>query len=117
MWGSEAPVIYWRDESIAEAMTWSDQLRPDRDEFFGGNAQRLLFDRTLPPLGKLELPFDPLDLTVVRPAAMWAHGLDLDAALCGRLVHGWFAWGGSKRGPLREYLESVLGDALPTITS
>ena len=118
MWGSEAPVLYWRDESLADAIGWVERFNPtdeQRTAFLGGTAQRVLFDRPRPAAGDLVLPADPFDLTVVRPAAMWPHGLDLDDALAGRLVHAWLTQPGTQRGTLGKYLAGLLDAALPAV--
>jgi Amidohydrolase len=116
MWGSEAPVLYWRDESLADATGWIERFNPtdrQRAAFLGGTARRVLFDRPRPAAGDLVLPADPLDLTVVRPAAMWPHGLDLDDVLAGRLVHAWLDHRGMQCGTLGQYLADLLDAALP----
>lgn len=53
MWGSEYPVLYWRDESIPQAADWIRELLPDistdqYQAFVHGNAQRLFFDEPAP---------------------------------------------------------------------
>jgi hypothetical protein len=117
MWGSEAPVLYWRDESFADAVGWIERFHPtesQRAAFLGATAQRVLFDRPRPAVADLVLPADSHELTVVRPAAMWPHGLDLDAALAGRLVHAWLNQPhGTPPGPLGQYLAGLLDAALP----
>lgn len=118
-WGSEAPVLHWRDEPTAAALGWIGPLLPgpaEREAFYAGNARRLIFGRAVVPASPdrpPRLPFDPRDHAVCQPSPTWPHGLALDTALTGRLVHGWLAWGGEKRGPLRHYLEDVLREALP----
>ncbi|HEV3380889.1 MAG TPA: amidohydrolase family protein [Trebonia sp.] len=119
VWGSEAPVLHWRDEPTAAALGWIGALRPgpaEREAFRTANARRLIFGRPVVPAGAgrpLRLPFDPWDHEVRQPSPAWPHGLSLDTALTARLVHGWLAWGGEKRGPLRRYLEDVLHESLP----
>jgi hypothetical protein len=112
MWGSEAPVLYWRDESLADAAGWIERFNPtdgQRASFLGGTARRVLFDRPRPAAAGLVLPADPLELTVTRPAAMWPRGLDLDAALAGRLVHAWLSQPpGARCGTLGQYVASLL---------
>jgi amidohydrolase family protein len=61
MWGSEYPVLYWRNERIDEAIRWIDALGvalspTDRGKFLGGNAQRLFFDAPAPPAAGIETP-------------------------------------------------------------
>jgi hypothetical protein len=64
MWGSECPVLYWRNETIPSCQNWlSDLLGSENLKgFLGENAQREIFDRTrtIPAFdyGGLELPMD-----------------------------------------------------------
>ncbi len=57
MWGSEHPVLYWRNEGIDTAMAWLDTLgvtgeAGERERFMYGNAERLLFADSPPPAGE-----------------------------------------------------------------
>jgi hypothetical protein len=118
LWGSEAPVLHWRDEPVDTALRWITAFGPgpaEREAFYAGNARRLIFGRPVAPAEDrpLRLPFDPWDYADVKPSPAWPNGLPLDSELTGRLVHGWMAWGGPKRGLLRDYLQDVLREALP----
>jgi hypothetical protein len=111
LWGSEAPVLYWRDESLASAMSWIDRFAPteiERAQFLGGNLHRLVQSRPQRPTSSLDLDFDPMDFRIVRPSHMWPNGLHIDDALGGRLVHEWLAWGGGERGTLGEFAAELL---------
>jgi predicted TIM-barrel fold metal-dependent hydrolase len=115
MWGSEAPVLYWRNETVESAIAWVDALRPTPDQrarFFSGNAAALYFARPVES-APLSMPFEPRERVRVIPATMWANALPIDQALAGRLVAAWLAAGGE--GTLGQYLERVLDQALPKI--
>jgi len=61
MWGSEHPVLHWRDETIARCLSWVTDAGVDAsdDEFaayFGGNAERLFFAEPPPAARGVELP-------------------------------------------------------------
>ena len=115
MWGSEVPILFWRNETIADALAWVDRLAPTKDErdgFLQGNAARLYF-ADKPSVAPLALPFDPLDRTREIPAGMWARSLPISQSIAGRLVHEWLASGGA--GTLGQYLKSVLDRALPAL--
>lgn len=117
LWGSEAPVLIWRDAPVADTPKWIERFSPtpaQREAFFTGNAERLIFSRQ-PEIRPLDLPFDPRALEIERDAPMWPFGLPVDTRLCGRLVEGWIAWGGERRGPLRLYLAQILEQALPEL--
>jgi predicted TIM-barrel fold metal-dependent hydrolase len=116
VWGTEAPVLYWRDEPVEPTPRWIDRFSPDpaqREAFFTGNAERFIFSRPAAPATPLRLPFDPFAHEVKRSVPMWPFGLPMDNGLPGRLIDGWMAWGGEERGPLSTYLGDVLDAALP----
>jgi len=58
MWGSEFPVLYWRDEQVKDAQSWLDELLADkvssemRDAYLQGNAQRIFFEKPAPAIEK-----------------------------------------------------------------
>lgn len=112
MWGSEAPVLFWRNETVAAALAWIDGMAPtpgERAGFLGGNAGRIYFERAL-IVGPLALPFAPWDRARRIPAGLWANGLPVDQALAGRLVHAWRASGG--HFTLGQYAQDLLNHAL-----
>jgi hypothetical protein len=118
LWGSEAPVLHWRDEPIADALRWAESFAPDAEQaadFYSGNAQRLIFDRPRREIAELSLPFDPREFEVDKPSPTWPFGLPMGNALTARLLHGWLGWGGARRGPLSAYLDEVLAGALPEV--
>jgi hypothetical protein len=111
LWGSEAPVLYWRDDSVGNALSWFDKYQldePTSSAFFGGNADRLVFGRPVADPSPLALPFDPWKLDLHNLVPTWPFGLPMATELVGPLVHGWMEWGGTDRGPLREYLGEIL---------
>ena len=113
LWGSETPVLFWRDETLAEALAWVDRLRPspqERAAFFSGNARRVYFSRPV-HASPLELPFDPFERRQEIPAQLFASGLRVDQRIAGRLTHAWASSGG--KGSLGAYLERLLDDVLP----
>jgi predicted TIM-barrel fold metal-dependent hydrolase len=117
LWGSETPILFWRNETMASALRWCDRLAPtdaERRAFFSGNAERLYFSKDV-RLDALQLPFDPQQRTVIRPAGMWPTGLPLDQRLAGRLVHAWLQLAPAERGTLQDYLETVLDRCLPPL--
>lgn len=113
MWGAEAPVLFWRNETVAGALSWIDVLAPgaaERDAFLGGNAERIYFSRPHHPR-PLALPFDPWLYLNEIPAGMWANGLPVRQDVAGRLVQDWLNQGGA--GTLGSHLESILDRNLP----
>ncbi len=61
LWGSEHPVLYWRNEQIGQAMSWLDDLGfvlndADRRRFLHDNARRLFFDAPPPPRRQVDAP-------------------------------------------------------------
>jgi len=115
LWGAEAPLLFWRNETMPAAMAWIDFLEPTAEEraaFFGGNAERIYFARPHRP-APLALPFDPWTYINEVPAGLWANGLPVPQELAGRLVQDWLATGGE--GTLGGHLETVLQRALPKL--
>ncbi|MFO8008412.1 MAG: amidohydrolase family protein [Candidatus Brocadiia bacterium] len=93
MWGSEFPVLYWRNEQVDEARRWILELgvelpEEDKDKFFYANAQRLFFAEPAPPAEAAEVPdwveqqFNrDADVTLFRP-----RGLDVPMPQYARLL-------------------------------
>jgi predicted TIM-barrel fold metal-dependent hydrolase len=117
MWGSEAPVLFWRDESVPEALRWYDRflLRPeDRSAFLGATAARLLLARPL-ELGPLDLPFESASRQDRSAVPLFPAGQRLDPSVAGRLIHHWIATRGSARTSLGEHVERLLAQALEQV--
>jgi hypothetical protein len=116
LWGTEAPVLIWRDEPVHETPGWIERYpltAAERDAFFTGNSQRLIFDLPVAAPKPLQLPFDPFAFDPDRRVPMWPFGLSISTKLPGRLVEGWRQWGGESRGPLSHYLDEILDQTLP----
>jgi len=112
LWGSESPVLYWRNERLDTALAWIDELAPtqaQRQDFLGGNARRLFFD-TEPVVRPLDLPFDPWERSNVVRAFAFANGVDLDQHTVGGIVQAWLADG--QPGTFGEYTEQLIKQAL-----
>ncbi|MGW5366321.1 amidohydrolase family protein [Actinopolymorpha pittospori] len=115
LWGSEAPVLFWRNETVTTALSWVDQLEPTAEEraaFFGGNTRRLYFGEPVHP-ADLRMPFDVWERARPIPAGVWASGLPVEQSIAGRLVQSWLRSGG--QGTLGEYAQTVLDQALPAL--
>lgn len=115
IWGSEAPVLYWRDETIAAAAAWIDQFAPtseQRQAFFSGNAKQAVFSRAVPAPQPLVLPYEPFDYELKRLAPMWPQGFNADTDLPAALVAGWMAQGGPQKQPLSAYVSALLVEAV-----
>ncbi|WP_454857375.1 amidohydrolase family protein [Rhizobium binxianense] len=114
MWGSEAPVLYWRDETLEDALSWIEQFKPSETElaaFRFGNAERVLFGRPVRESKPLALPYDPFDFELRRPAPMWPIGFNADTRLPAQLVAAWMAEGGPKAQPLSSFASRLLIEA------
>lgn len=117
MWGSEAPVLFLRNETMAEAVAWVDGLAPtpeQRTDFFEGTARALYFGQPR-RWAPLTMPFAPSDRARSLPSVLWANGLPVEQSVAGRLLHGWLANGG--QGTLGGYLEEMLRRDLPSLPS
>lgn len=116
VWGSEVPVLYWRDERLASAQRWIERFKPDDAAcraFYAGTLRRLVFDPPARPVRALNLPYDPWALETRRKTPFASNGLDIDPTIVGRLVHGWLADGGEAKGSMAGYLERQLDRVLP----
>jgi hypothetical protein len=114
-WGSELPVPFWRDEKVANLVSWVTQFSPTREQlgdFYVGNAERAIFDRPRRPMAELRLPFDPRELEISNPAPMWPFGFPADTRLPAALVHAWMGEGGEEKLPLSEFMSNLMLEAL-----
>jgi predicted TIM-barrel fold metal-dependent hydrolase len=112
LWGSEVPLLFWRNETISSAIGWIDRLSPNAEEraaFLGGNAEKLYFDRAA-VAAPLNLPFEPQTRARSFPATILASGLPIEQSTAGRLVHAWLEAGGE--GGLGSYIEQLIDRGL-----
>jgi predicted TIM-barrel fold metal-dependent hydrolase len=93
LWGSEYPVLYWRDESVASCQAWLPELLgasagPHAVAFLGGNAERVLFGATAPNSEPATIP-DWVDTQFNRDRTvpLFPGGLDVSMSLYARLHH------------------------------
>jgi hypothetical protein len=110
MWGAEAPVLYWRNETLRSALDWIERLKPsdaERAEFFGATAQRFYFD-DVPPTAPYEESVDPWATAEIMPATLWSNGLPVDQKVAGRLVSDWNEAGGQNRETLGAFVARLL---------
>jgi len=110
MWGAEAPVLYWRNETLRSALDWIERLKPsdaERAAFFGATAQRFYFD-DVPPTAPYEESGDPWATAEIMPATLWSNGLPVDQEVAGRLVSDWTEAGGQNRETLGAFVARLL---------
>jgi predicted TIM-barrel fold metal-dependent hydrolase len=110
LWGAEAPVLYWRDETLRSALAWVDRLDPtatEREDFFAGNAERLFFAEP-PAVAPYVEVVDPWQTAEIIPATLWANGLPVDQDLAGRLVSAWNDQGGQASETLGAFVARLL---------
>ena len=115
MWGSEAPVLFLRNETMADAVAWVDRLAPtpeQRTDFFAATARALYFGQPR-RWAPLLMPFAPSYRARSLPSVLWANGLPVEQSVAGRLLHGWLSQGG--HGTLGGYLEDMLRRDLPSL--
>jgi len=93
LWGSEYPVLYWRDESVASCQAWLSELLggsagPYAVAFLGGNAERVLFGATAPDADPVTIP-DWVDAQFDRDRTvpLFPGGLNVPMSLYARLHH------------------------------
>jgi hypothetical protein len=58
MWGSECPVLYWRNETMPTCQNWLSELLSNENlnGFLGENAQREIFDSPIPKSETVTIP-------------------------------------------------------------
>ena len=115
VWGSELPVPFWRDEKLANLVTWSDRLSRDPARLADlrfNNAERAFFSRPVRPVSALTLPFDPRELEIHNNAPMWPFGFPADTRLPALLVKEWQKAGGEDTEPLSQFASRLMLDAL-----
>lgn len=123
LWGSEFPVLFWRDELLPEARDWLTTLLPDLPPpalraFFSENSRRLFFDSAPPTVRSTEPPPADWKLRPERGAPLPLAGsprLAAPAPLAARLLRAYYQLS-SPSHPLRwtEFLLQRLEDGLPT---
>ncbi|TVR48534.1 MAG: hypothetical protein EA425_14160 [Puniceicoccaceae bacterium] len=92
LWGSEYPVLYWRDELIPQATDWIRNLLPDladssRRAFLGENARRLFFFEPAPDDDAGDPPgWVPPPLHTGYPVPIAQKGLRLSSAAVEKLT-------------------------------
>ncbi|MBL4811701.1 MAG: amidohydrolase family protein [Rhodobacteraceae bacterium] len=115
MWGSEVPVLFWRDETPAEAAAWFAQFdlsQADALAFYAGNAQRTLLARPRALPAPLALPYEPFDFEVKAPAPMFPLGFAADNRIPEPLFAKWIAAGGPDASTLADFTSRLLRAAL-----
>lgn len=96
MWGSEFPVLYWRNELIDEAQTWIQRLLPrmsgdEYAKFTRQNTRRLFFEEPSPAIEDPVLPEWVESVKVSGHANYFgAKALKIPAKLHQELMHGYF---------------------------
>jgi hypothetical protein len=114
LWGSEVPVLFWRDESVSDALHWYDRLTLDADQraaLLTGNATRLLFDRPA-DIRPLRLPFEPVTRQAATPVPLFPGGQSFAPETVGQLVHDWLSAGGPDQTNLSGHVERLLSKIL-----
>lgn len=103
LWGSEYPVLYWRDEALPSCQAWLHELLGELDagqcrSFLKDNAQRVLFSAPAPDGVPVALP-DWIDAQFNRDRTvpLFPGGLNVPMTLYQRLHH--------------RYVETMRGDS------
>lgn len=93
LWGSEYPVLYWRNEKMGACLDWLGALlgglaSAQEMTFFGGNAQRLFFDVPAPGAEPVTIPaWVEVQFNRVRTVPLFPGGLDVPMDVYARLHH------------------------------
>lgn len=96
LWGSEYPVLFWRDETPAACRDWLPALLPamsdaQRAAYWGNNAMRAIFDTPPPARTRVSIPeWIEAQIDYTRHVPLFPHGLHLPMTIYSR-VHRRFA--------------------------
>lgn len=121
MYGSEYPVVLWRDETYASTLSWlyAAGLAPgerERAAFFGENARRVLFSRPAPAPGPLPEEWLRPELARMQPVWLFpSRTLEISADEFRLLMQGYLAAGGDKTMGFHDFVARVLGRAAKSL--
>ena len=93
LWGSEYPVLFWRNETLGDALRWLSELLPEcSDEslqaFLGGTAERVLFGNPPPEAESVQFPeWIAARFNRERTVPLFPGGLSIPMALYDKLHH------------------------------
>ena len=120
LWGSEYPVLYWRDEQIPKAADWLKELlgglEPEHETaYLAGNAQRLFFDSP-PPVVEEQAANAPAWtrqwVSGGGAASPVAKNLKLPAAVQQELMSQYLKIAPADRPPLSEFIADKIASGL-----
>lgn len=115
LWGSEYPVLYWRNETLPECAAWLRSLLPElggaeMEAFLRGNAERLFFSAPAPHFQAVDVPdwverqFERNRLVPLLPNAT----LDVPGPAYYSLLKGYLSSTGADARTFGEYLAGLL---------
>ena len=93
LWGSEWPVALWRNETYADTMRVVDRfhLSPEqRNDFFAGNARRLVFNKPGPVVRQFTQTDDVMMHKSPGRISLLPHGLDISETQHLQLMDAFF---------------------------
>lgn len=115
IWGSEAPVSFWRDWTLDGIRNWIDAYNPSeaqRQAFLRDNGLRVIFGHKHHAPQPLKLPYEPFDHLVDSPAPLFPFGFQASSELPARLVDRWMEEGGPERETLTAFTSRLLLETL-----
>ena len=115
---SQVPILFWRNETLQQAVSWVERLDPSPEErgaFLGGNATRLMFSSPLAFPGAPALFLSLLRSVPVQFLRQCGLGaLPIRQDIAGRLVQAWLDE--NEEPNLGAFLESWLDPHSATIS-
>jgi hypothetical protein len=102
LWGSEYPVLFWRDETLGSCQHWLSallgRLTPEQGAgYLGGNAARVIFETPPPSQEPVAIPawiaaqFDQQLARPDRPVPLFPGGMNLPMAVYATVHHRYVA--------------------------
>jgi len=118
LWGSEWPVALWRNESYSDTMRVIDRfhLNPEqRNDFFAGNARRLVFSKPGPVVRQSTQADDVMMYKAPGRISLLPHGLDISEAQHLQLMQAFFKSQEHSGKTYRDFLQDTLMRGLESL--
>ena len=118
LWGSEWPVALWRNESYADTMRIVDRFHPSqaqRNDFFEGNARRLVFSKPGPVVRQFTHADDIMKHKSPGRISLLPHGMDISEAQHLQLMQAFFKSQQHLTKTYRDFVQETLMRGLESL--
>lgn len=118
LWGSEWPVALWRNESYADTMRVVDRFhlsQEQRNDFFDGNARRLIFSKPSPVVRQFTHTDDVMMHKSPGRISLLPHGLDISEVQHLQLMQAFFKSQQHLTKTYRDFVQDTLMSGLESL--